>query len=469
MMDYTLGLWTSGLIELSKLGWMLGANTSWTSDRKLRFLFAGYNGARNTGADVRVEEMLRQIRRVLGANNVDLSVLTQDKNLTAGYFKGTHQVRFPDVFPPFLFRELRNHDGVVTCEGSMFKSKFANALSIMMIGSLGLASARNGLSVGYGAEAGHMDAYLRRMCRRYCKQSLVITRNTESSDILQDLGISTDVGTDTAWTFEPHPAEYGEKVLRSAGWDGKTPILIVCPINPFWWPVRASILKWIARFTTGAFKSSHYRSMYFHNAGPDVDAAYARYIKALAGAIKTFKQGVPVFPVMVAMERLDTDACHKVAAELGGAPVMTSADYDMYQLVSIARCGTYMVSSRYHGIVTTMPAGVVSAGVTMDERIRNLMHDRGQKELFLTVNDPDLEPKLLEVLKLLSRKEEKIRDGINQCVAKNIKVMARMGVRFEDHVRRRFPEFPLTGGVRRWDAYLPEMSQPLLRLMDNYG
>ncbi|NOX59471.1 MAG: hypothetical protein GXP29_11530 [Planctomycetes bacterium] len=469
MMDYALGLWTSGLIELSKLGWMLGANASWNSDRKLRFLFAGYNGARNTGADVRVEEMLRQIRRVLGANNVDLSVLTQDKGLTQGYFKGTHQVRFPVVFPPFLFRELANHDGVITCEGSMFKSKFANALTIMMIGSLGMASARNGLSVGYGAEAGKMDAYVRRMCRRYCRQSLVITRNAESRDILRDLGVSTDVGTDTAWTFEPHPPEYGQQILRSAGWDGKKPVLIVCPINPFWWPVRASLLKWAARYTVGAFKQSHYRSIYFHNSGPDVDAAYDRYLNAMAGAVDTFRKDKSVFPVMVAMERLDTDACQRVAERLGGAPVITSADHDMYQLVSIARCGTFMVSSRYHGIVTTMPAGVVSAGVTMDERIRNLMHDRGQKELFLTVNDPDLEPKLLEVLKLLGRNEDKIRDGIRTNVVTNLKTMASMGVRFEDHVRRRFPDFPLASGVRRWEAYLPELSKPLQKLMETHG
>ena len=33
------------------------------------------------------------------------------------------------IFPPFLFREVRKYDGVIACEGSMFKSKFANALT----------------------------------------------------------------------------------------------------------------------------------------------------------------------------------------------------------------------------------------------------------------------------------------------------------------------------------------------------
>ncbi len=108
----------------------------------MKLLFAGYNGTRNTGSDVRVEEMLRQMRRVLGDENVALSVMTFDPNRSRGYFAGTAQVQLPMIFPPFLFREVRKYDGVMACEGSMFKSKFANALSTMTIGSLGIAAAR---------------------------------------------------------------------------------------------------------------------------------------------------------------------------------------------------------------------------------------------------------------------------------------------------------------------------------------
>jgi len=43
------------------------------------------------------------------------------------------------------------------CEGSMFKSKFANALTTMRSVRSESASSQNKLSVGYGAEAGHMD------------------------------------------------------------------------------------------------------------------------------------------------------------------------------------------------------------------------------------------------------------------------------------------------------------------------
>ena len=63
------------------------------------------------------------------------------------------------------------------------------------------------------------------MCERYFHDSLVITRNVESQDVLRKLGVPTELGTDTAWTFEPAPPEYARKVLREAGWDGSTPVL----------------------------------------------------------------------------------------------------------------------------------------------------------------------------------------------------------------------------------------------------
>ena len=97
-------------------------------------------------------------------------------------------MHLPDIFPPFLANEVPQHDGVVACEGSMFKSKFANALTTMMIGSLGIAAVQNKLSVGYGAEAGHMDPLVAKMCGRYCKNSFVITRNEESRTVLARAG-----------------------------------------------------------------------------------------------------------------------------------------------------------------------------------------------------------------------------------------------------------------------------------------
>src|SRR6202163_5133736 len=87
MIDFLLEAWTSSLIELSGALWKLGAGRSWRPGAKLSLLFAGYNGTRNTGSDVRVEEMLRQIRRILGPENVDLSMMTFNFDRSRGYFE----------------------------------------------------------------------------------------------------------------------------------------------------------------------------------------------------------------------------------------------------------------------------------------------------------------------------------------------------------------------------------------------
>ena len=468
MTDFLLVAWVSALIELRRFGWMMGLGERWTPGEKLKLLFAGYNGTRNTGSDVRVQEMLRQVRHVLGAEQVDFSVMTQDFGRTKGYFEGTKQVYLPDVYPPFLFREVKQNHGVVACEGSMFKSKFANALTTMMIGALGLASAENKLSLAYGGEAGHMDGLIESMCERYVQESLVITRNVESQTLLNSLGITTELGTDTAWTFEPHPPEYARKVLREAGWDERTPILVLCPIHPFVWPVKASIAKYLASATTGAYKDSQYRTVYFFESGAEVDRKFQHYIAAFTKATQAFLQRHRVFPLLVAMERLDAVACREIAAKIPGTPVFTSDDYDMFQLVSILRACTYMVSSRYHGIVTCMPNLVASAGVTMDERIRNLMRERGHGHLLLTVDDPDLETKLIQMMDRLVAEADSVREGIGSTVVRNLKVMARMGTFLEDAVRRTYPEFPTRSGVFSWEDYLPPLSKNLINLAERY-
>jgi len=469
IMDIFLEAWVSGIIEQKKWAWVMGRRQPWKPGEKLKLLFAGYNGTRNTGSDVRVEEMLRQIRRILGPENVDFSMMTFNFDRSRGYFEGTSQVHLPDVFPPFLSEEVSKHHGVVACEGSMFKSKFANALATMMIGSLGIAAAENKLSIGYGAEAGHMDPLLTKMCGRYCRNSLVITRNEESRKILRELGVPTELGTDTAWTFEPLGPEYGQKALRDTGWDGKTPVLVVCPINPFEWPVKPSLSKLAAHTLIGAYKESHYRGPYFHNSGPEADRAYEHYLTSIAKAVMAFRQKRNVFVIMVATERLDARPCNRISEMMGGVPILTSEDYNMYQLVSILRACRMMVSSRYHGIVTSMPALVPSAGITMDERIRNLMNERGHAELLMNVDDPDLEARTLAALEILERDGERIADGIARTVVRNLKLMARMGVYFEEEVQRRYPEFPTRRGEWGWEDYLPPMEAGLRELVEAYS
>jgi polysaccharide pyruvyl transferase WcaK-like protein len=138
----------------------------------------------------------------------------------------------------------------------------------------------------------------------------------------------------------------------------------------------------------------------------------------------------------------------------------------MYELVSILRASDRILSSRYHAIVTSMPSGVPSAGVTMDERIRNLMRERGHDHLLMKVDEPDLADKIIVALRALDSEAEAIRDGMGRTVARNLQLMARMGTYFEEQVAKRYPQFPIRTGVLGWEEYLPPLSPKLLNLLE---
>jgi polysaccharide pyruvyl transferase WcaK-like protein len=224
----------------------------------------------------------------------------------------------------------------------------------------------------------------------------------------------------------------------------------------------------LAHALFGGYKESHYRTIYFHKSGAAVDAAYKKYLAGLAQGVKAFRGKHRVFPILVAMERLDTRACDELAPQLGGVPVFSSDNFDMYQIVSILRWSSLMVSSRYHAMVTSMPALVPSAGVTMDERIRNLLRERGHDHLLLTVEDPDLGDKLAVVMDRLAAEADAVREGIARSVVRNLKSMARMGVFLERAVHQQYPDFPVRSGVRGWEEYLPPLSPNLERLLKTY-
>ena len=465
--DRVLQKTVGSLIEASGMRYaMREKQQKWHLGEPLKLLLAGYVGTRNTGADVRVEEMIRQFRHIIGDEQLSLSIMTNDPKLTAGYFRTVRQIQMPLVFPKFLYDECTKHDGVIACEGSMFKSKFSDSLTTMMASSLGMANAEGKLSVGYGAEAGEMTDYTKRFVEKYCHESLIICRNEPSRKLLESMNIRTRSGTDTAWTFEPAPPEVGREKLLAAGWDGETPIVAICPINPFWWPVKPDLVKAATHHFIGEFEREHYRSIYFHHNSKEADQAFDTYLNAIAKAIDTFRQEKNIFPILVGMEQLDRTACEGVRERMKGkAALFISDEYNMYTLVSIIRHAKMLISSRYHAIVTTMPALVPSAGITMDERIRNLMHDRGHDDLFLEVDEEDLENKILATLKQLDRNGPAISAGIAKEIPKQLALMGQMGIDFMDELEKIYPEFPRKPLPRTWQAHLPPLSKELQQLL----
>ena len=93
---------------------------------------------------------------------------------------------------------------------------------------------------------------------------------------------------------------------------------------------------------------------------------------------------------------------------------------------------------------------------------------RGHEHLLMSVDDPDLEARLLAALETLHSDAESIRAAMGRTVVDNLKRMARMGVYLERNVHEIYPEFPISSGVRSWDEYLPPLSPQLRKLIETY-
>jgi polysaccharide pyruvyl transferase WcaK-like protein len=465
-MDELLAAWMNRVIKQARYRHQRAGGCAPQPTDKLKLLFAGYNGTRNTGSDVRVEEMLRQVRHLFGPDRVDATVFSFIKEYSDGYFGDARKVTPAALFPPFLGQEVPKYDGVIACEGSTFKSKFTDLLTIMFVGALAVAEAHDRLSIAYGAEAGHMNPWPKLLTSENCRRSLVVTRNEESRQVLAELGVPSELGTDTAWTFTPLDRAYAELQLRNAGWTGER-VLIVCPINPFWWPVKASLAKGIQRLF-GFHRRSHYGRIFFFTSNHDVEQKFERYLSALAGAVDDFRQRTGVFVIAAASEEIDNDAMQRLSKKLGGVPEFSSSKYNMYQLVSIFRAANFMLSSRYHAIVTSMAGRVASAGVTMDERIANLMKERGHEHLLMRVDDPDLQAKASAALDYLYDNADEVTDAAQKTVVKNLKIMSHMGRRLVEYVREKQPQFDHKRGLLSWEDYLPPLNRDLHRLLEEH-
>lgn len=467
--DRGLQSWMSWMIRMTEKKASM-KQKRWQPGEPMELLFVGYAGSRNTGADVRVSEMLRQFRHVLGEDQSKLSIVTIDPASTQGYFPNVHQLHIPKVFPPFLYQHCPQFDGVVACEGSMFKSKFADALSTLMAGALGMANAEGKISIGYGAEAGKMTESLASFVQNQCKESLIVCRNQASEDILSNMNIRTAPGTDTAWTFPIPESAIGENILKKHGWDGATPVVAFCPIDPFCWPVRPNLTKTLKRYLLNMHTEEHYQSIYFH----DIDAAnkkkFQTYVQALSNALDSLRKSRNIFPILIGMEKLDRKACEAINQTLTDpVPMFISDTYDMNQMVAILHQASALVSSRFHAIVCSMLGLVPSAGITMDERILNLLEARGDRDLLMYVDQEDLEVSVIETTHRLLDEHESIAHKIGVMIPKEIQKMGEMGRTIAQEITRVYPEFQPQVVSESWEDYLPELSAQTQERMETYG
>lgn len=382
----------------------------WQPGDKLKVLLVGYNGARNTGADVRVATMVQQLKQSLG-NDLELSLITLDEDSMLPYIDSdTHLIKLTTNFFQTLQKACSENHVIIIGEGSMLKSKFANGLTLFMCEAAAVAKAQNKPCVAYGVEAGQMDDFIAAAAQDMCSDTYFIARTQQSLDVITGLGLEGHLGTDTAWPFQNGTGtERATSWLKQNGWDGKAPLLGIAAINPFCWPARPSLPKLLRSKITGD-KSMHYSGLYFLSWSEQRKQAFENYISALAQAVAQRVRETGSFPVLIGMEKLDADACGTLSGKLAMPHAkMLARDNDGYIISGLLEKLDVLVTSRYHAAVLAFKELVPCVAVSMDERLNNLFSEaQMDSEFLLDVNDINLADEITRALQTADQKREEL-------------------------------------------------------------
>ncbi|QCP52313.1 hypothetical protein FAZ95_24340 [Trinickia violacea] len=338
------------------------------SGREPRVLLLGYNGAGNTGADLRAIETVIQLRRLLAPREPRITLFALgdcfDHPLLASLPRLASALPY---LPDALDAAVQDADIVLNVEGSTYTSKFSDSLAGTLIGGVALAHAHGRRAIAYGVDSGAMTGTLTRFVERNAQGGLVIARNEAARVQLEGLGIAAQPGADTAWTYRasssPRIAALGPRVAA------------LCPANPFWWPVCADAARARSLDARGESSPFRYGPLHFHSWDEARAAAYDAYVERFA-AIAAGLRDEGYTPVLVGMEQLDLTVCRDLAARLPFACEIVARGPDRLDDVAAAVAhAACAVTTRYHAAVLAMSHGVPMFGLSMDTRIARLLEE----------------------------------------------------------------------------------------------
>jgi len=409
-------VWLSGFAKLlSRLG--LCRYEEYKEGETLKILLVGYNGARNTGADARVVALTQQLEKALGTQKFSLTVMTLDEQNVSGYFSDSVRIlHFTTVFMFSLLRACSHHHVAILCEGSTLTPTFADALCVFFCEASGIMNRQGKPCIAYGSEVGRLDGWLAKLSIDLCSNTYFIVRTEESFQNLKALGLKGHVGTDTAWTFHDDKGEeWARQCLLNAGWDGKQPLMGVAPLNPFCWPVRPSLWRWLKAHVTRNF-SQQYDKLYFFSDSRERREQFDRYLSAMVAATNHYSKEHNAFVVILGMEQLDTRVCELMEQQIERPHVVcTSKNCNVFQMTGLVRQLSVLLTSRYHASVLSMERSIPIVAVSIDGRLNGVMREVGLADYYLhQATDANLERNIMTSLRMTGEHEQEIKETIQQ-------------------------------------------------------
>lgn len=440
-LTYTLG---GGARAINSLG--TNVNKKWKQGEKLKMLFIAYSGARNTGAESRVAECIRQVNQVLGEDVVDINMTTLNLKEAEEYFKGykvnLHQINY--VFFGSIFKLVLDNHIISLVEGSCWKENFSSALLLYFLYAAGLAEMLGKPSFSYAVDAGEMNRINNFVSWLLSKKTKLITRSADSNKVLENIHMPGAINrVDTAWSMPSESPKWARQKLMELGWDGNKPLFGLAFQNYFWWPVIPDLAKFVKSRVTGKAEYQ-YKSVYFYDYDEKDRQEFESFKKTCAEVMDWTADKYGVQPVIVAMEALDESACKDLIGQMKNKAILISCnEYVGTEIAAILRLLNMLITTRYHAMVLSMPGCVPFVGLSRDERIRGVMKETGlYNDYYVDYRTKELAIVLKDKIKSIladAKRASRVSEIIKQSLPYYYAQMGMLGLDIRDFVREKFP------------------------------
>jgi polysaccharide pyruvyl transferase WcaK-like protein len=376
-------------------------------------LLVGYNGANNTGAEARLIAVIDDVRNVFGSNAIITIPALNTRNLKR-YIRESSNIRIihlPTIFWPKLWRLARKSDLVMLVEGSTYIDTYTSGLLKAYLWATKCAKNANKACIAYAVDAGEMSLKNQKMTVKEANRTdLIITRTQGAAELLQRIGVNAPikVTADTALIFKPDDGE--NNIIKNAWPDFKGDTVGFAMVDFYRLPV---VMKLWGR--------SHdcYKWPFYYSTSKSRAISSEKLVKGFANQIDTLTEHRDYRIALLCMDQMDEDiACNVVnlVKHPDKVRIFSSRTYNASQITSGLRNLKLLITSRYHGAVLAMEAGIPTIAVGHDARLRELFNDMGlSDDLFLDYHRKDLFTELEKQIDRLLTSSKTVQDAVINC------------------------------------------------------
>lgn len=394
---------------------------------KLSVVCFGYNGANNTGSEAKLLTTLSDIKEVLGNRIENLAVLTLNAKNQRRYLKDKH----PDVEiievgpstpfknPGFIYRIYRKpFDLLFLSEGSTFIDHFSSLFLWAFLGAANFHKRRGNPVIAYANDCGHLKPFNQKLLKKVMnKVDLILLRNPDAAARFREYGVTRPihVTADGAYNYPLPPLEYRKNLLKKLELEPeKRPVIGIAPKEFFWWPIK---------FKLFGPKEDLYMYPFYHSWQKGGKESSQRYVEQSARhadwCVETFNADIAI----ISMEHMDfppSKRIYDLMKHKDRARLIASDEYVVDDIISVLSVLKFLITTRYHACVLSSCSAVPMIAVSSDTRCEAVFRELDIMDLYIDYvkhpkpvpNVPNLDEVLIEMTKILAKREDELKKRI---------------------------------------------------------